>query len=161
MDALMAKSKKTRGFTLVEIMVVVTLIGFLAVLAVPGFQRIKLRALTASYTSDTRLFSEAFQRYAQENGSFPETSPVGVIPAGMETYLNPNDWNKTSSIGGNYSWLSIQNTNQTVGIIVVAGATLSAEELQLIDTWIDDGNIGDGNLLTIGAGTVVYFLVEV
>lgn len=141
-------------------MVVVTLIGFLAMLAVPTFKRIKLRALSASYTADTRLFSEAFQRYAQENGRFPPTSGVGVIPDGMDEYLNINDWNKTSSIGGNYSWLSVQNAGATIGVLVVAGATLSLDELELVDTWIDDGNLNSGNVITAAAGTIVYYIVE-
>jgi len=156
----MFKSHKNKGFTLVEIMVVVTLIGFLAMLAMPGFQRIKLRALSASFTADARLFSEAFQRYAQENGTFPATAAAGVIPAGMEDYLNQNDWTKTSSLGGTYGWLSVQNTGMTVGIITVNGATLTEQELGLIDTWIDDGNLGSGNVITVGAGTIVYYIVE-
>ena len=68
---------KRRGFTLVEIMVVVTLIGFLAMLSVPVFKRIKLRAVSAALTSDKRLFSEAFQRYAQVKGFFPSLGRGG------------------------------------------------------------------------------------
>lgn len=156
----MLKRRKNKGFTLVEIMVVVTLIGFLAMLAMPGFQRIKLRALTASFTADARLFSEAFQRYAQENGTFPASAGAGSIPTGMEEYLNENDWYKTSSIGGSYGWLSVQSPGMSVGIITVTGVTLSAQELELIDTWIDNGNIGTGNVISVGAGTVVYYIVE-
>lgn len=156
----MLKGRKNKGFTLVEIMVVVTLIGFLAMLAMPGFQRIKLRALTASFTADARLFSKAFQRYAQENGTFPASAGVGVIPDGMDDYLNQQDWGKTSSIGGSYGWTSMQSPGVSIGIITVNGATLSAQELELIDTWIDDGNLGTGNVITVGAGTIVYYIVE-
>jgi prepilin-type N-terminal cleavage/methylation domain-containing protein len=162
----MAFRRNKKGFTLVEIMVVVTLIGLLAMLSVPIFTRIKLRALSASFTSDTRLFSEAFQRYAQENGSFPATSGVGVIPVGMEDYLTPDDWTKTTSIGGNYRWLNIPTASvdrgrYEIGVVMVAGSTLSVEELELIDGWIDDGNTATGNLLVAGAGSVVYYIVEI
>lgn len=162
----MANSRKRRGFTLVEIMVVVTLIGFLAMLSVPVFKRIKLRALSASFTSDTRLFSEAFQRYAQENGAFPATGAAATIPAGMEEYIDQNDWSKTTALGGNYRWLTIpssdaQRGSYDIGIIQVAGATLSLEEMGLIDTWIDDGNTNAGNLIVSGAGSVVFFIVEI
>jgi prepilin-type N-terminal cleavage/methylation domain-containing protein len=46
----MQMKKKRGGFTLVEIMVVVTLIGFLAMLSVPAFKRIKQRAAAAEVT---------------------------------------------------------------------------------------------------------------
>lgn len=147
-------------------MVVVTLIGFLAMLSVPIFKRIKLRALSASFTADTRLFSEAYQRYAQENGSFPTSGAVGVIPAGMEDYIDLNDWNKTTALGGNYRWLTVpsadvQRGRYDIGIIQVVGSTLALDELELIDTWIDDGNVNAGNVIIGGAGSVVFFIVEI
>jgi prepilin-type N-terminal cleavage/methylation domain-containing protein len=156
---------KKRGFTLVEIMVVVTLIGFLAMLSVPGFKRIKLRALSASYISDTRLFSEAFQRYAQENGSFPATSTIGSVPPGMENYLDSNDWTRTSAMGGNYLWVNIPSSDAArgrfeTGALMVAGSTLSLDELSLIDRWIDDGDPSSGNLVVAGAGSVILYYVE-
>lgn len=162
----MQMKKNRRGFTLVEIMVVVTLIGFLAMLSVPVFTRIKLRAASAAFTSDTRMFSEAFQRYAQEKGSFPATGAVGVLPGGMEEYIDENDWGKTTSLGGNYSWLifptsDAQRGSYDIGIIQVVAPTLSLEELESIDGWIDDGNINGGNVIVTGAGSVVYFIVEI
>ena len=83
----------------------------------------------------------------------------------MEEYIDLNDWNKITSLGGNYKWVitsasDAQRGNYEVGIIQVIDPTLSLEELSLIDTWIDDGNINDGNVLVIGAGSVVYFIVE-
>ncbi len=162
----MPTRRKKKGFTLVEIMIVVTLIGFLAMLSVPVFKRIKLRALSATFTSDARLFSEAFQRYAQEAGSFPPSSGPGIIPPGMEEYIDLNDWTKTTSLGGNYRWLNIpsadaQRGRYEIGALQITGATLSLEEMQLIDEWIDDGNIGTGNIIVGGAGSVVFYIVEI
>ena len=148
-----------------EIMVVVTLIGFLAMLAVPGFKRIQLRTLSASFASDARLFAEAFQRYAQENGSFPATSGVAVIPAGMEDYIDSNDWSKTAAVGGNYRWVNTPSTdaqrgNFETGALMVAGATLPLDELELIDGWIDDGSTSTGNFIVGGAGSMILYYVE-
>jgi prepilin-type N-terminal cleavage/methylation domain-containing protein len=162
----MQMKKKRGGFTLVEIMVVVTLIGFLAMLSVPAFKRIKQRAAAAAFSSDMRLFSEAFQRYAQEMGSFPATGVVGVIPGGMEEYIDQNDWGKTTSIGGNFNWAifsasDAQRGSYEIGIIQVVAPTLSLEELTSIDSQIDDGNVNDGNLLVSGAGSLVQFIVEI
>lgn len=154
----MRDPKRVKGFTLVEIMVVVTLIGLLAMLSVPAFKRVKLRAVSATFTSDMRLFTEAFQRYAQENGSFPPISDPGVMPDGMSGYIDLDDWSRTTPIGGNFRWLS---TPEGGGAVMVAGSTLSLEEMQLIDDWMDDGNVSTGFVNVSGAGTVVLYIVEI
>tara|TARA_B110000483_G_scaffold114402_1_gene138841 strand:- start:50 stop:322 length:273 start_codon:yes stop_codon:yes gene_type:complete len=64
--------QKTRGFTLVEIMVVVTLIGILASLALLSFKSAGLRTKASAFQNDVRVFSEGFLRCAQENGIFPK-----------------------------------------------------------------------------------------
>ena len=60
-----------------EIMVVVTLIGLLASIAIPSIQRIKLRAVSSTFVSDMRIMEEAFQGYAQEFGKFPADTAAG------------------------------------------------------------------------------------
>ena len=65
--ALMRKiinSKK--GFTLVEIMIVVTIISMLAAIAVPGFLRARKRAQAARILEDLRLLDGATDQYAIE-----------------------------------------------------------------------------------------------
>ena len=152
----MLKTSRRKGFTLVEIMVVVTLIGLLTVSAVPLFQRIKLRAVSATFVSDMRLIEEAFQRYAQEYGEFPRTAGVGVVPTGMEEYIDAERWAGATTLGGNYRWLG----EDQYSVVMIVGSTISMREMQLIDEWIDDGNTNSGNLIVAGAGTVVYYILE-
>ena len=116
----MLKTSRRKAFTLVEIMVVVTLIGLLAVSAVPAYQRIKLRAVSATLVAEMRTLEEAFQRYAQETGEFPRTAAV----------------------------------------IVIAGPTISLNELKLIDEWIDDGDTDEGTYVVSGAGVQVFYILE-
>ncbi len=60
--------KKIKGFTLVEIMIVVTIIGILASLAVPAFQRARWKALETSIRNNLRQVWGAAQQYMLENG---------------------------------------------------------------------------------------------
>ena len=61
-------SKKTFGFTLVEIMIVVTIIGILASLSVPAFQRARWKAVETSIRNNLRQMWGAAQQYMLENG---------------------------------------------------------------------------------------------
>lgn len=55
-----------RGFTLVEIMIVVAIIALLAAIAVPGFLRARKRAQATKILNDLRLIDSAIDQYAIE-----------------------------------------------------------------------------------------------
>ena len=64
----MKRNKRTFGFTLVEIMIVVTIIGILASLAVPAFQKARWKAMETSIRNNLRQMWGAAQQYMLENG---------------------------------------------------------------------------------------------
>ncbi len=64
----MKRNQKVFGFTLVEIMIVVTIIGILASLAIPAFQRARWKALETSIRNNLRQIWGAAQQYMLENG---------------------------------------------------------------------------------------------
>lgn len=64
----MKRNKRAFGFTLVEIMIVVTIIGILASLAVPAFQRARWKAVETSIRNNLRQMWGAAQQYMLENG---------------------------------------------------------------------------------------------
>ena len=61
-------NKRIFGFTLVEIMIVVTIIGILASLSVPAFQRARWKAVETSIRNNLRQMWGAAQQYMLENG---------------------------------------------------------------------------------------------
>ena len=60
--------KSTKGFTLVEIMIVVVIIGLLAVLAIPAFNRVRSTAQRNSVTNNLRQVANAADQYFIQNG---------------------------------------------------------------------------------------------
>jgi prepilin-type N-terminal cleavage/methylation domain-containing protein len=132
------------GFTLVEIMIVVVIIGLLASMALPAFQRSRQRSQAARLTNDFRQFDSAFQRYLMENGQAPAAAGIGVVPAGMAGYL-PNSYVNPSPLGGGYIW-SGPSSN-----IVLSGSTANDAVMQLVDAALDDGVLTTGNFTKISA----------
>ena len=69
-------SKRTGGFTLVEIMIVVAIIALLAAIAVPNFLRSRKRSQATQVLEDLRQIDSAMDQYAIENNK-PGGAAVG------------------------------------------------------------------------------------
>jgi prepilin-type N-terminal cleavage/methylation domain-containing protein len=67
-------NKRTGGFTLVEIMIVVAIIALLASIAVPGFLRARKRAQASRILNDIRLIDSAVDQYAIETNKMSGTA---------------------------------------------------------------------------------------
>src|ERR1700710_2085298 len=77
-------NKNQRGFTLVEIMIVVAIIALLASIAVPGFLRARKRAQASRILNDLRLIDSALDQYAIETN---KASGASVGTADWTTYM--------------------------------------------------------------------------
>src|ERR1700682_2506300 len=64
----MKQIKSSKGFTLVEIMIVVVIIGLLAAMAIPAFQKVRSASQDKTVLNNTRQLSAAADQYYLENG---------------------------------------------------------------------------------------------
>jgi type IV pilus assembly protein PilA len=63
------KTRSSQGFTLVEIMIVVVIIGLLAAMAIPAFQKVRANSQDKAVTNNLRQLSSAADQYYLETGN--------------------------------------------------------------------------------------------
>ena len=93
---------RERGFTLIEILMVVVIIGILAALAIPKFSRSRSMTYSASIRQDLRTLSVAQEDYFLEKSVYATetkylnflTSPGVTITIGTASMLG---WSATGS----------------------------------------------------------------
>jgi len=133
----MHATRKTmaKGFTLVEILIVVVILGILAAIVVPQFTNAANEARQGNVETQTSTLENQLELYAaQNNGVYPTIAQLNADPANGST----NGW--SVMIDGNYIKEAPQNpysaaANSTLVTVSAAANSTAADT---------EANAGDG-----------------
>ena len=137
----MTKSNN-KGFTLVELMIVVAIIGILAAIAIPNFLKYQAKAKQSEAKVNLKGIYTSQLSYFAEGDTYSDFTVIGYVVEGGARYM----FNTTDAPG----WIG--DTTGTVcasvvGSVSVLGFTADACGNIDGDASIDDWTINDDNLL--------------
>lgn len=148
---------RRRGFTLVEILIVVVIIGLLMTLALPAMRMVREITIANRVAADLKSFAGSFQHVALENGTWPPDGVPRSLPIGMEGALSLGTWGQKTPAGGYYDW--DQDVFGITAAVSVDRPTVDDAVLARIDEVLDDGDLSTG-IFRRRSGGVMYVLEE-
>lgn len=141
-----------RGFTILEIAIVLAIMGIITAIALPAFERMQRNSRLSTLGNDLRVLAGAFQHFNAATGGWPPLSAeVGVVPTGMQDYLRDTNWTRLTAFGGGYVWeRDVTHNGRKVRAAIALQSTdaspvrMTAAEFTRFDEQFDDGNPATG-----------------
>lgn len=148
-----------RGFTLVEILIVVIILGVLAAIVIPAYSDVARETKQAAFVRDMKIFNEAALLFMVKEQQYLPDGSSGEVPAGFGPYIDTDGWTEVTPIGG--VWDTVFNDNGITSGIGVhfegTGDTPDDVFMAEVDRSFDDGDLSTGLFRKLADGR--YYVV--
>lgn len=139
--------EKQKGFTIVELLIVIVVIAILAAITIVAYNGVQSRAKSAKVQQDLKSMQKLVELYKAENGSYPSTSgnwsfssssADGFIPSIVPTFASSLPrFTADSVVNGGHSY--VYNSNGTnYKLIRLGQPSLSSDEQAIIPADMKD-----------------------
>jgi prepilin-type N-terminal cleavage/methylation domain-containing protein len=137
--------RKKRGFTIIELLIVMAVIAILVGIAIPSFRAMQTEAWRTKAEGDVRVLKIALESYYKNVGSFPDatgyqTTLLGASPRVLEAALD----DPFAASGTPYVYTLSNNGSYYVVYSIGAGGTAGVM------------TISDTGSATTSAGSPIY-----
>jgi general secretion pathway protein G len=133
-----------RGFTLIEMMIVVAIIAILVSVLVPNFMRARAQAQTAACEANLKEIATALELYQTDHESYPNvtsetqvtSSEANLGPYIRQTPIDPvaptgfYEYSVTNPAAGNASYTIICPGQHDPGTLTAISGTSSADHIE-------------------------------
>lgn len=108
--------KRAYGFTVVELLIVIVVIGILAALAIGSYNSMSAKARDSQRMQDVKAISKALEAYYIRNGEYPPSTGPSVINSSRNSSVDSSWQNLAGHLAPFMKELPVDPTNSGSGI---------------------------------------------
>lgn len=147
-----------RGFSLVELLTTMAVIGLLASIAMPKYQQLRKRAYAAEIVTAMTTVRAGVYQYNETAGNWPGTAALGTVPTGLDTYLPGGGVNLFNGGYHTMGWIALGAGSTSIQIMYasITDGTICTSTYGLL------GGAGNSSLLGLcgPSGGFVFLWVD-
>ena len=123
---MLSKMKKNEGFTLIELMIVIAIIGILAAIAIPQFSAYRTRSFNAAAEADLRNAATAQEAYYVDKQTYVADPQTNLIGATYGLYTSQNVALDGDAVADQYSMTAYHSSGNKTYTLVGPGGSVTS-----------------------------------